>query len=518
MRKQIELAIVPEQLSNSLYHKNIISRSLNIDPSEITGIKLLKRSIDARKSKIFFRCRFEVFIDEIPEQHHFEFPFKNVTTGPNVIIAGAGPAGLFAALKCIELGIKPVIIERGKTVNERKHDIANIHREHIINPESNYCFGEGGAGTFSDGKLYTRSTKRGDVNRILQLFYMHGADPDILADSHPHIGTDKLPAIIAAIRQTIEEFGGEFHFENRFDDIKIKNETFESVTTAQGNEFSGKAFILATGHSARDIFFLLEKKNILIEASPFAAGFRIEHPQQLIDEIQYHRKSRGRYLPAASYSLAGQFGGRGVFSFCMCPGGTIVDASTSQDEFVLNGMSNSRRNLPFANSGIVVTVNESDYKLHGFEGPLSGIRFQQMLEKTAFVAGGSNHFAPSQRMTDFAENKLSAGIGTSSLRQSTASSPLHEIFPAFIVLSVKDAFIEFNKKMKGFYTKEATIFAVESRTSSPVRIPRDAATLEHLQISNFFPCGEGSGYAGGIISSAIDGERVAEAVAKKILQ
>lgn len=517
MRKQIELAIVPEQLSNPLYHKNIISRSLNVDPSEITGIKLLKRSLDARKSKIFFRCRFEVFIDEIPEQHRFDFPFKNVTKNQNVIIAGAGPAGLFAALKCIELGLKPIIIERGKKADERKHDIVNINRERIINPDSNYCFGEGGAGTFSDGKLYTRSTKRGDVNRILQLLYMHGAEPDILADSHPHIGTDKLPGIIAAIRQTIEEFGGEFHFKNRIDDIKIKNGTFGSVITAQGNEFSGSAFILATGHSARDIFFLLEKKNILIEPSPFAAGFRIEHPQQIIDQIQYNRKNRGSYLPAATYSLAGQFGGRGVFSFCMCPGGTIVDASTSQDELVLNGMSNSRRNLPFANSGIVVTVNETDYNSFGFEGPLSGIRFQQMLEKSAFIAGGSNHFAPAQRMTDFFENKLSPGLSTSSLRQGIQSSPLHEIFPTFIVSSVKEALKEFDKKMKGFYTCEAAVFAVESRTSSPVRIPRDAATLEHLQIGNFFPCGEGSGYAGGIVSSAIDGERAAEAVARKIL-
>lgn len=517
MRKQIELAVVPEQLSNTLYHKNIISRSLNVDPSQITGIRLLKRSLDARKSKIFYHCRFEVFIDEIPEKQNFNFSFKNVSKSPHVIIAGAGPAGLFAALKCIELGLKPIIVERGKKVADRKFDIANIHRDRTINPDSNYCFGEGGAGAYSDGKLFTRSTKRGDVRRILQLFYMHGAEPDILADSHPHIGTDKLPKIISAIRETIEEFGGEFHFENCIDDIVIKDNSFKSVITNKRIEFSGKALILATGHSARDIFYLLEKKNILIEPSAFAAGFRVEHPQQLIDEIQYHRKSRGRFLPAAAYSLAGQFGGRGVFSFCMCPGGSIVDASTSQDELVLNGMSNSRRNLPFANSGIVITVNENDYKSFGFEGNLSGIHFQQMLEKSAFSAGGGNHFAPAQRMTDFFENKFSSSLNTVSLKQGITLSPLHELFPAFIISSIKEAFMEFDKKMKGFYTSEATVLAVESRTSSPVRIPRDARTFEHVQIRDFFPCGEGSGYAGGIISSAVDGERAAEAVAKKIL-
>lgn len=517
MKKQIELAIVPEQLLNPLYHKNIIARSLNVDASEITGIKLLKRSLDARKSQIVYRCIFDVFIDEIPEENNYDFPFLNVSDSPKVIIAGAGPAGLFAALKCLELGLKPVIIERGKTVGERKHDIAAIHRERSINEDSNYCFGEGGAGTYSDGKLYTRSTKRGDVNRILQLFYMHGAGPDILTDAHPHIGTDKLPAIVSAIKQTIEEFGGEIHFENRIADLIIRNSTFVGVVTSNGNEFVGDALILATGHSARDIYNLLYKKNILIEAGPFAAGFRVEHPQQLIDEIQYHRKDRGRYLPAATYSLAGQFGGRGVFSFCMCPGGTIVDASTAQDELVLNGMSNSRRNLPFANSGIVASVNESDYASSGFQGPLAGLHFQQMLESLAFSAGGSNHFAPAQRMTDFSESKLSATLNETSFRQGIVSSAIHEIFPQSIVASVNEAIKAFDRKMKGFYTNDATIFAVESRTSSPVRIPRDKITLEHLQISNLFPCGEGSGYAGGIVSSAIDGERAAMAAAKKIL-
>lgn len=517
MRKQIELSVAPEQVSNTLYHKNTIARTLHVDMSGITGIRLLKRSLDARKSKIVFRCRFEVFIDEIPEQQHFDFAFKNVVNAPPVVIAGSGPAGLFAALKCIELGIKPVIVERGKKVSERKFDIANIHRERIINPDSNYCFGEGGAGTYSDGKLYTRSTKRGNVNRILQLFFMHGAESDILADAHPHIGTDKLPKIISAIRQTIEEFGGEFYFENRIDDIIIKNDIFKSVITHKGNEISGIALILATGHSARDIFYLLEKKRILIEPSPFAAGFRVEHPQQIIDEIQYHRKNRGAYLPAATYNFAGQFMDRGVFSFCMCPGGSIVDASTTQDELVLNGMSNSRRNSAFANSGIVVTLNENDYKACGFDGRLSGLHFQQMLEKTAFTAGGRNHFAPAQRMTDFFEDKISVSLNAASFNQGITSSPLHELFPSFITSSVKEALKGFDTKMRGFYTSEATLLAVESRTSSPVRIPRDAATLEHVQIKNLFPCGEGSGYAGGIVSSAIDGERAAEAAAKKIL-
>jgi uncharacterized protein len=517
MKKQIELAVNPEQISNPLFQKELISRELAVDVASIFGIRLLKRSLDARKKKIVYRCLFEVFINEAPEPVHYLFNFKNVTKSPTVVIAGAGPSGLFAALKCIELGLKPVIVERGKKVEERKFDITNIHRERIINPDSNYCYGEGGAGTFSDGKLYTRSTKRGDVNRILLLFYMHGAEQEILADAHPHIGTDKLPKIIAAIRQTIEEFGGELHFENRITDIIIRDHKFERVTTSGGNEYTGEALILATGHSARDIIFMLEKKNILIEPSPFAAGFRIEHPQQLIDEIQYHGKNRGRYLPAATYSLAGQFSGRGVFSFCMCPGGTIVDSSTTQEELVLNGMSSSRRNQPFANSGIVVTVNENDYRAHGFEGPLAGLYFQQMLEKSAFTAGGGNHFAPAQRMTDFAENKISASLNSTSFRQGVNASPLHELFPKFITASIKEALPEFEKKMKGFYTQEATLFAIESRTSSPVRIPRDPLTLEHLQIGNLFPCGEGSGYAGGIVSSAVDGERVAEAAAKKIL-
>ncbi|HNW99106.1 MAG TPA: NAD(P)/FAD-dependent oxidoreductase [Bacteroidales bacterium] len=516
MKKQIELAFTPEQFFHSENQKNIISKVLHVDLNDITGIRLVRRSLDARKQKIVYRCQYDVFISELPEQNKFDIPFKNVTQSPVVIIAGAGPAGLFAALKCIELGMKPVIIERGKSVHDRRYDITNIHRERLINPDSNYCFGEGGAGTFSDGKLYTRSTKRGDVNRILQLFYMHGASAEILYDSHPHIGTDKLPPIIAAIRQTIEEYGGMFHFENRIVDIKIKDNSFESVVTSKGNEYHGKALILATGHSARDIFYLLERKKIFIEPSSFAVGFRVEHPQQIIDEIQYHQKSRGKYLPASAYSLAGQFGGKGVFSFCMCPGGTIVDSSTSQDELVLNGMSNSRRNQPFANSGIVVTVNENDFKSYG-EGALSGLQFQKMLENIAFVAGGSNHFAPAQRMSDFCENKISSSFNTVSYRQGITSAPLSEIFPKVIISSIQEAFTEFDKKMKGFYTNEATLFAVESRTSSPVRITRDAHTLEHIQIKNLFPCGEGAGYAGGIVSSAIDGERVAEAVAKKIL-
>ncbi|MFA4850957.1 MAG: NAD(P)/FAD-dependent oxidoreductase [Bacteroidales bacterium] len=524
MKLIVELSLTPQDAVSSLKYKSFISQKEKIAIENISGIRLLKRSIDARHRHILIHHTFEVFIDEpfiIPKP--YDFCYKNVSSKPRVIIAGAGPSGLFAALRLIELGIKPVIIERGKSVNERKYDIVAINKKRIINPDSNYCFGEGGAGAFSDGKLYTRSTKRGDVNRILQIIHEHGASQNILVDSHPHIGTDKLPAIIASIRTTILDNGGEIHFNQRITDIIIRDGQAKGVKTLDGSIFEGSAVILATGHSARDIYNLLHAKNILIEQKSFAIGLRIEHPQQLIDSIQYHSKIKDPCLPAAIYSLACQSGEKGVFSFCMCPGGTIVTASTGQEELVLNGMSNSQRNLPFANSGIVVAVNEKDLAesprvLGGMNfGPLAGLKFQEKIEKAAFIAGGSNLSAPAQRMIDFTEKKLSANLNKTSYHPGIISFPLHEFLPSFICECMQEAFKMFNKKMKGYLTNEATLLGVETRTSSPVRILRNPVSLEHIQIKSLYPCGEGAGYAGGIVSSAIDGERCAESAVKKCL-
>ena len=460
---------------------------------------------------------YEVWLDEVPsDEPRYNLNYQNVAGKDRVIIVGAGPAGLFAAMRLIELGIKPVIIERGKIVEERKKDIAAINRQRIVDPDSNYCFGEGGAGTFSDGKLYTRSTKRGDVNRILHILQSHGATDDILIDSHPHIGTDKLPQIISEMRNTIFNNGGEFHFGHRINKIIVSDGKAQGVITTEGFKFDGSAVILATGHSARDVYQMLFENNILIEAKPFAIGVRVEHPQSLIDSIQYHTPERNQYLPASTYTLTCQAGGRGVFSFCMCPGGAIVTASTAPEELVLNGMSNSQRNQPFANSGIVVTVNEKDFKEFAKDGPLAGLKFQEAIERNAFQAGGADLTAPAQLMTDFLNNKLSSKLNETSYFPGIKSTPLNELLPAPITISLKEAFGVFNNKMKGFTSNEATLIGVETRTSSPVRIPRDAETLEHAQLANFYPCGEGSGYAGGIVSSAIDGERCAEMVAKKI--
>jgi uncharacterized FAD-dependent dehydrogenase len=458
---------------------------------------------------------FEVYAEgELPVQL-YSFNYKNILDKAPVIIVGAGPAGLFAAMRLIELGIKPVIIDRGKAVEERKKDIAAINKSRIINPDSNYCFGEGGAGTYSDGKLYTRSTKRGDVNRILHIFHANRAVEDILVEAHPHIGTDKLPAIIASIRNVILNSGGEIHFGERVNSIVVKDGSAKGVITSSGNTFEGEAVILATGHSATDIYEMLNSANILLEAKSFAIGVRIEHPQQLIDNIQYHGVERGEFLPAATYSLVSQIDGKGVFSFCMCPGGSIVTASTSPGELVLNGMSNSRRNLPFANAGIVVSVDEKDIK--GYTGILAGLHFREKIEKEAFLYGGNNLAAPAQRMMDFVEGKTSAQLPTTSYFPGVKSVPLSEILPSFVTARLKEAFKVFNNKMKGFLTNEAILLGVESRTSSPVRIPRHVETLEHEQVADLYPCGEGAGYSGGIVSSAIDGERCAEAVAKKIL-
>ncbi|HLK31323.1 MAG TPA: hypothetical protein VKT28_22275, partial [Puia sp.] len=424
------------------------------------------------------------------------------------------PAGLFAALKCIESGIKPIILERGKDVRARRRDLAILNKEGIINPESNYCFGEGGAGTYSDGKLYTRSTKRGDVNRILNLLVQFGAEENILFDAHPHIGTNKLPHIITKIREQIINSGGEFLFEKKMVDFIIADEKIKSVKTADENTFDADAVILATGHSARDIFHLLHNKKILIESKPFALGVRIEHPQHLIDNIQYHCSTRGNYLPPASYSLVEQVKGKGVFSFCMCPGGIIAPASTDNHELVVNGWSPSKRNNPYANSGMVVSVDEKDISSFNKYGALATMYFQQAVEQKAFESGGGKFVAPAQRMIDFVEGKISSSLPACSYLPGIHSSSLKDVLPDFIYDAIKNAFVAFGKKMKGYYTNDAIVVATESRTSSPVRIPRDHILLNHPQIKNLYPCGEGAGFAGGIVSAAMDGENVAALVAK----
>ncbi len=537
MQRQLTLKLLPSEAANENLVKDYIAQLTgNIN---VSGYHIIKRSIDARAKTIWINLTVKAFINEpFAQREILPFYFKDVSKADKkVIIVGAGPAGLFAALKLIEAGIKPIILERGKDVRSRRRDLAALNKEGIVNPESNYCFGEGGAGTYSDGKLYTRSNKRGNIDRILNLFVHFGAEEKILYEAHPHIGTNKLPHIITAMRKQIEDCGGDFLFEKKVVDFIIRKEKITGVKTADGNLFEADAMILATGHSARDIFTLLHEKKILIEAKPFALGVRIEHPQALIDSIQYgpHQTSsegggfcRPPHLPPSSYSLLQQAEGKTVFSFCMCPGGIIAPAATNANEIVVNGWSPSKRNNPYANSGMVVSVEMDDalksLKVEGLKGlkvdslinnPLTLLYFQQMVEQKAFEYGGGKLVAPAQCMIDFTENKISSSLPSCSYLPGIHSSPLNEVLPSFIHTRLKDAFKEFGRKMsagsggKGYYTNDAVVVATESRTSSPVRIPRDKETLEHPQLSNLYPCGEGAGYAGGIVSAAMDGERVA---------
>ncbi|RYY61577.1 MAG: FAD-binding protein [Chitinophagaceae bacterium] len=520
MQKNITLKLLPSEAKNDRSVKAAIAAAEATSLQSITGYNIVKHSVDARSRQVWINLTVNAFVNEpFHERERMTFHFQDVSKASlSVIIVGAGPAGLFAALRLIELGIRPIILERGKDVRARRRDLARLNKEGEVNPESNYCFGEGGAGTYSDGKLYTRSSKRGDINRILNLFVYFGAEEKILYEAHPHIGTNKLPQIITAMRAKITECGGDFLFNKKVVDFTLNKDQINTVHTADGDKYEAPFVILATGHSARDIFELLHRKNIKIEAKPFALGVRIEHPQSLIDSVQYHQSDRDPFLPPASYSLVQQVEGKGVFSFCMCPGGIIAPAATSPGELVVNGWSPSKRNNPFANSGMVVTIEDKDLKQFSKDGPLAALSFQRSVEQKAFEAGGGKFVAPAQRMVDFSTNKISGSLPECSYLPGLQSAGLHTVLPGVVYRSLQKAFQEFGKKMKGYYTNEALVVATESRTSSPVRIPRDPVTLEHVQVKNLYPCAEGAGYAGGIVSAAMDGERVVEEIKKKAAQ
>ncbi|MBS1559159.1 MAG: FAD-binding protein [Bacteroidetes bacterium] len=518
MHNKTEVILSPEEAFDETRLNSALYEKLKLDAHEVY-IRPVRRSVDARGKKTVVRIQVEIHPHGYaPATYTAAYP--EVHKKEPVIIVGAGPAGMFAAIRLMELGIKPIVLERGKDVQVRRRDLAAINKEHIVNPDSNYCFGEGGAGTYSDGKLYTRSTKRGDVNRILQILIAHGASEEILFDAHPHIGTNKLPKIVAALRESIRQAGGEIWFEKKVTDFILKEDEIKGVIAADGTEYKGKSVILATGHSARDIFELLHRKQMVIEPKPFALGVRVEHQQNLIDKIQYHcTTDRGPFLPASPYALVHQakWNGieRGVFSFCMCPGGFIVPAATHSGEIVVNGMSPSRRDSHFANSGIVVTVNEKDFTAYSNQGPLAGMYFQQEIEQKACRVAGGGQTAPAQRLIDFVSNKISPSLLDTSYQPGLASVDMKSILPDFLAESLIVGFRNFGTRMKGYLTNEAQVVGVESRTSSPVRIPRHKETLEHVQVKRLFPCAEGAGYAGGIVSAAMDGERCAEAVAKK---
>lgn len=514
MKSQIELILTPEQCATDALLKQSYARHLQVSESQITGIELLKKSIDARSRIVKFRFVANVFIDEpfTPETFHYEL--KNVRDAKPVHIIGFGPAGIFAALKLIQLGLKPIIYERGKDVKSRRRDLAEINKALIINPESNYCFGEGGAGTYSDGKLYTRSNKRGNLQEILQLFVMHGADARILYEAHPHIGTNKLPQIVTKMRESIEACGGEVHFNCKLTDIETQFDSVQSITINDNLKIVATQVILATGHSARDIFELLRRKNIFIESKPLAIGVRVEHPQHIIDSSQYKCEVRPDYLPPASYSLVTQVKETGVFSFCMCPGGIIAPAATAGGEVVVNGWSPSKRDGRFANSGMVVSIGEKDYAKYAKEGPLASLQYQRKIEQDCYVAGNNSIKAPAQRINDFIQGKRSTSLPDCSYLPGLTSADLQQILPEEISSRLRIALKEFSNKIRGYNTADAIMVATESRTSSPVRITRDAETLQHVQIKGLYPCAEGAGYAGGIVSAAIDGQRVALSIAQ----
>ena len=513
MIHELQLRILPEEAANEQSLKHVVARETGTNSSHIRAVRILKRSVDARQRTIFINLKVRAFVDEMPEEaEYLSVDYKDVSGGKQVVIVGAGPGGLFAALRLIELGLRPVVIERGKNVRDRKKDIALISREHKVNSESNYSFGEGGAGAYSDGKLYTRSKKRGSVDKILNIFCQFGASTSILADAHPHIGTDKLPRVIENMREQIIRSGGEVHFETRMDAFILQNNEVIGVETNTGKSFLGPV-ILATGHSARDVYQYLYQKQIPIEAKGIAVGVRLEHPQQQIDQLQYHRREgRGDYLPAAEYSYVAQVEGRGVYSFCMCPGGFVVPAASGPQEVVVNGMSPSNRGSRWANSGMVVEIRPEDFPATP-DSPLALMAFQEHLERLCWLNGGMKQTAPAQRMNDFVSKKTSFDLPESSYTPGLLASPLHFWMPEFVTSRLREGFRYFGKSSKGFLTNEAVMIGVETRTSSPVRIIRDKDTYQHITLKGLFPCGEGAGYAGGIVSAAIDGERCAEGVA-----
>lgn len=534
MRQLFTLTLEPEVALDDAALRQFLLKQVSLsDSTEDVHIQKIRQSIDARNRQVKVNIEVELYVGEKPEPiMEFQKDYPDVSKNKQAIVVGAGPAGLFAALRLIELGIKPIVLERGKDVQARRRDLSAINKDHIVNPDSNYCFGEGGAGTYSDGKLYTRSKKRGDVRRILEILVAHGATSQILVDAHPHIGTNKLPNVVADLRESILNAGGEIHFNTKVIDLNISNKQIKGVITSDGREFPGLAVILATGHSARDIFDLLFRRNIFLEAKPFAMGVRIEHPQSLIDQHQYHRPKRG-ILPAAAYSLVTQTYyknvQRGVFSFCMCPGGFIVPAATDEGELVVNGMSPNRRDSKYANSGIVVAINEADWQKSKNAGPLAGLELQKEVEQKAFqYALKSRQFAlmnqkknqneanqhcqlaPAQRLQDFLNGKISSALNPTSYQPGLASLDMAEVLPDIIARPLQEGFRQFGKMIKGYVSNEAQLIGIESRTSSPVRIPRDKESLEHVEIKGLFPCGEGAGFAGGIVSAAMDGERCAE--------
>lgn len=537
----LQLRVLPEVAYDAANLRTDVAQRLEVSPQQIRAIRPVKRSIDARQRQVMVNLTLEVFIDEDPTSLSYErIHYGDVSRAPQAIVVGAGPGGLFAALRLVELGVRPIVLERGRDVNGRKKDIAAISRDHIVDSESNYSFGEGGAGAFSDGKLYTRSKKRGNVQRILSIFCQHGASTDILADAHPHIGTDRLPGIIERMREQIKSSGGEVHFQTRVDELLFSADggRVVGVRTADGKEFHGPV-ILATGHSARDVYRYLHLAGVEIEQKSLAMGVRLEHPSHLIDQIQYHnRQGRGKYLPAAEYSFVQQVQNRGVYSFCMCPGGFVVPAATGPEQLVVNGMSPANRGSKWSNSGMVVETRPEDIdgELMPFlleamsdesfatahtdfddkHNPLRMMYAQEALERAAWIQGGRSQVAPAQRMADFVNNRLSADLPKSSYNAGLVASPLHFWLPQFITTRLQEGFKAFGRRSRGFLTDEAILIATESRTSAPVRILRTPETLQHIRLEGLFPCGEGAGYAGGIVSAAMDGERCAEALSQTL--